>query len=121
MGIGSPWNDAQQAALIAPAAVEWFTEASPKLQTTIAPRGTGTGSSSREARSSMNAAPTALGRCEAMVDVCGGICSARLPKTLCLPPEIGSSFEAVRPSRTSRSGNSPEACRPRARKNAPER
>ena len=36
----------------------------------------------RAARSSDTAAPTALGRCDAMVEVCGGIASAALPHTL---------------------------------------
>ena len=46
--------------------------------------------------------PTALGRCEAMVEVCGGMESAALPKTLWRPPAMGSSRAAQRPSRTSR-------------------
>ena len=87
---------------MAPAAVEWFTEASPKLHTTIASAGHGVGRPSLAALASANASPSARGRWEAMVEVCGITCSALLPNTLCRPPAIGSSAAAARPSSTSR-------------------
>ena len=87
--------------LIAPAAVEWLTDASPRLATTIASGGQAAALPSRAARSMANARPMARGRCEAMVEVCGMTCSGRLPKTLCRPPAIGSSAAATRPSSTS--------------------
>ena len=52
----------------------------------------------------LNAAPTALGRCEAMVLVCGGMNSGFEPITLCRPPEIGSSAEAAKLSSMSQAG-----------------
>ena len=52
----------------------------------------------------LNAAPTALGRCEAMVLVCGGMWSGLEPITLCRPPEIGSSAEAAKLSSMSQHG-----------------
>ncbi len=52
----------------------------------------------------LNAAPTALGRCEAMVLVCGGMKSGFEPITLCRPPEIGSSAEAAKLSSMSQPG-----------------
>jgi len=57
--------------LTAPAAVEWLAEASPKLQTTTASSGHGVASPSLAARGSVKARPTARGRCEAIVEVCG--------------------------------------------------
>ena len=44
------------------------------------------------------AVPTALGKWLAMVLVCGGILSVLLPNTLCLPPLIGSSEDAMNES-----------------------
>ena len=52
-------------------------------------------------RSSAIAAPTAFGRCDAIVLVCGGIQSGTLPNTLWRPPAIGSSRDATMPSRMS--------------------
>jgi hypothetical protein len=49
-GIGNPWYDACSAALIAPAAVEWFAEASPKLAIVMASAGHGDGTPSFAAR-----------------------------------------------------------------------
>ena len=43
----------------------------------------------------------ALGKCEAMVLVCGGIDNVLLPNTLCRPPEIGSSLDAENDSNMS--------------------
>ena len=52
----------------------------------------------------LNAAPTALGRCEAMVLVWGGMNSGFDPSTLWRPPEIGSSAEAAKLSSMSQQG-----------------
>lgn len=60
--------------LIAPTAVEWFTDASPKLHTVTASSGHAHDTPSFLARAIENATPTARGRCEAMVDVCGMMC-----------------------------------------------
>ena len=87
---------------MAPVAVEWLAEASPKLQTTTASAGQRRATPSRAARPMANATPTARGRCEAIVDVCGITASAWLPNTLWRPPALGSSAAATRPSRTSR-------------------
>ena len=70
-GSGSPWNAQYDAVLSAPAAVEWLTDASPMLVTTTESAGHGGGWPSRAARGSARARPTALGRCEAIVEVCG--------------------------------------------------
>ena len=63
------------AALKAPAAVEWFTEASPKLAMTSASSGHGVSRPSTFASPRAKPSPTARGRCEAMVEVCGTMCS----------------------------------------------
>ncbi len=91
--------------LNAPCAVEWLAEASPKLARTIESRGKAVSSSfSILAMPMLNAAPTAFGRCEAMVLVCGGMLSGFEPITLCRPPEIGSSAEAAKLSSMSQQG-----------------
>src|SRR3546814_7253742 len=72
-GIGEPWNADQPAVLNAPCAVEWFADASPKLASTTASPGSGQSvNPCRRAMPIEKAAPTALGRCEAIVEVCGG-------------------------------------------------
>src|SRR5713101_7480418 len=71
MGTGSFWKAAQPAALKAPCAVEWLTEASPKEQRTIASEATCDPMPMRFDRSMATDIPTALGRCDAMVLVCG--------------------------------------------------
>jgi hypothetical protein len=101
-GIGRPWYDACRAALIAPVAVEWFADASPKLVTTIASDGHGDGTPSFADRFIENATPIARGRWEAIVDVCGITDSSCRPNTLCRPPAIGSLVAAATPSRMSR-------------------
>lgn len=58
----------------------------------------------------LNAAPTALGKWEAMVLVWGGMNSGFDPSTLCRPPEIGSSAEAVKLSSMSQPGVWPGSC-----------
>ncbi len=75
-GSGRPWYAHQDAVFIAPTAVEWFADASPKLATTRQSRGHGVSSPSLAARATENARPTARGRCEAMVEVCGMTCSS---------------------------------------------
>ncbi len=100
--------------LNAPAAVEWFTEASPNEHTTIASSGKPADGQARQGsgpwaagrrcpRSAAKARPTARGRCEAIVEVCGMIASSARPNTLCRPPAIGSAAAATSPSSTSRS------------------
>ena len=96
-----------QAALMAPTAVEWFAEASPKLHTVTASSGHGQATPSLRARAIENATPTARGRCDAMVEVCGMMFRSWRPNTLCRPPEIGSAVAATSPSSTSRSGSLP--------------
>ena len=70
-GTGRPAYAVRQAALMAPVAVEWLAEASPKLATAIASRGQAHETPSLADRSMETATPTARGRCDAMVDVCG--------------------------------------------------
>ncbi len=48
------------------------------------------------------AAPTALGRWLAMVDVWGGIINGLLPSTLCRPPLVGSSAAQAKDKSMSR-------------------
>ncbi len=107
IGTGRRCHAAEHAALTAPIAVEWPSDASPKLHTTIASAGVASAgapspSAMRLRRSIATAAPTAFGRCDAMVDVCGGMHSRALPKTLWRPPAMGSSRDATIPSSTSR-------------------
>ncbi len=87
----------------APTAVEWFSDASPKLHTATESGCQRVSSRSRRARPIAKATPTARGRCEAMVDVCGITASEASPHTLCRPPEAGSATAATLPSRTARS------------------
>ena len=67
---------------MAPVAVEWLAEASPKLATVMASAGHGDGTPSLPARPIENAIPTARGRCDAIVDVCGMTARSWFPKTL---------------------------------------
>ena len=109
------------AVLIAPMAVEWFADASPMLHTVTASLGHGVTTPSLAARPMEKATPTARGRWDAIVDVCGMTFRSRRPKTLCLPPLIGSSVTAQTPSSTSRSGSEPSTWRARCTKKPPER
>ena len=96
---------------MAPCAVEWLAEASPKEHMTMASCGRcAVSGRSRRARPIEYAAPTALGRWLAMVEVCGGIFSTFDPSTLCRPPEIGSSLDAAKLSRMSQAGVCPGTC-----------
>ena len=98
------------AVLMAPVAVEWLADASPKLQTASASAGHAEGTPRRWARSMLKATPRARGRWEAMVEVWGMIARSWWPKTLWRPPAIGSSVAATRPSRTSRRASCPGTC-----------
>ena len=109
-GTGSPRKDALTAALIAPAAVEWFAEASPNEHTTTLSAGHSDATPSRSARGSDRANPTARGRWEAMVEVCGMMLRPGCPNTLCRPPAIGSSAAPSSPCSTSRTGVEPGTC-----------
>ena len=101
--------------LIAPTAVEWLAEASPKEHTTTASAGHSQATPSRYARCRAMASPTDRGRCEAMVEVCGMIARSGCPNTLCRPPAIGSSANAISPCSTSRTGVDPGTCWARAK------
>ena len=70
-------------------------------------RATGRATPSLAARPMEKATPTARGRWEAIVEVCGMTLRSWRPNTLCRPPEIGSSVAATIPSSTSRSGSLP--------------
>ena len=70
-GTGRCWWAACAVVLSAACAVAWFSDASPKLQTTIASPGQALGTPSLRARSIAIATPTARGRWEAIVEVCG--------------------------------------------------
>ena len=72
------------------------------------PAATSCSSPSFRARSIANATPTARGRCEAIVEVCGMTASSWWPKTLCRPPAIGSSAAAVTPRRMSGTAVAPQ-------------
>ena len=107
-GTGRCWCAACAVVLSAACAVAWLSEASPKLQTAIASSGQAHSTPSLRARSIAIATPTARGRCEAIVDVCGITASSWWPNTLCRPPAIGSSIAAVTPSSTSGTPSRPD-------------
>ena len=113
-GSGRRWYAVCAALFNAACAVAWFSDASPKLQTTTASAGHGDSTPSFFARSIANATPNARGRCDAIVEVCGMIASSALPKTLCRPPAIGSVRAAVTPCRMSDTPSRP-VCAARAR------
>ena len=96
-GTGRCWWAAWPVVFSAACAVAWLSDASPKLQTTIASLGHVHSTPSLRARSIAIATPTARGRCDAIVDVWGITARSWWPKTLCRPPAIGSSIEAVTP------------------------
>ena len=117
-GSGSRWCTAWPAALNAPTAVEWLTDASPRLATTTASSGQGVRMSDPSARCSAKASPNARGRWEAIVEVWGMTFSVGWPKTLCRPP--GDRFVGARRSgRAARRG--PGRSRPPGRPGAVER
>ena len=108
-GIGNPMRTAYRAVLIAARAVAWFALASPNEQTTTASSGRSIPTPMRFARARLKARPIAFGRWLAIVLVCGGIHSARLPQTLWRPWAIGSSLDATTPSSVSSVGCCPRA------------
>ena len=67
------------------------------------------------------AVPNALGRCEAMVEVCGNTHRGLLPQTLWRPPEAGSSLLAAKLSAESMIGSIPGSFLKRSAMNAPDR
>ncbi len=95
-------------------AVAWLLEASPKLQMAIESAGIGSTWPMRRACSIATAVPRALGRCEAMVEVCGRTHRGLLPQTLCRPPEIGSSLLAAKLKAESMIGSMPGSLRKRS-------
>src|SRR3972149_4364904 len=109
-GSGTPRWAHQRAALSAPSEVECFAEASPNVQMTTLSWGSFPSSPSCRARGIESAAPTDLGRCEAIVLVCGGMNKGTLPPTLCRPPPLGSSLEAAKESSESYSTVDPGSC-----------
>jgi len=102
-------------------ALAWLDEASPKEQITTLSSGIGSAWPMRRALSMASAVPSALGRCEAMVEVCGSTHSGLLPHTLCRPPLAGSSQLAANDSAASSTGSMPGNWRKRSAMNAPER
>ena len=86
IGSGRRWCAQCAAVLSAACAVAWLTEASPKLQTTTESAGQRHPTPTRAARSIANAIPTALGGCDAIVEVCGMTARSAFPNTLCRPP-----------------------------------
>ena len=113
-GAGSCWYAVHAAALNAVCAVAWLLDASPKEQIAIESAGIGSVCPMRRACSMATAVPSALGRCEAMVEVCGSTHSGLLPQTLCRPPEIGSSLLAAKLSAESMIGSMPGNLRKRS-------
>ena len=63
----------------------WLALASPNEQSTMASSGRSAAKPMRRARARLKASPVALGRWLAIVEVCGGTQSGRLPHTLCRP------------------------------------
>jgi len=120
-GQGRCWYAVQAAALKPASAVAWFTAASPNEHTTRASSGTGRSTPQRPAMPWAMAAPAAFGRCEAMVEVCGGTLSATEPQTLWRPPAIGSSALAASDRAVSWTASTPATVRARSIMNAPER
>ena len=106
---------------MAESAVAWFALASPNEHITTASALGPLATPSRFARARLNARPIAFGRWLAIVLVCGGTQSGRLPQTLWRPCEIGSSREATIPRSVSRMGVLPGSWRARAIMNAPDR
>ena len=102
-------------------AVAWFADASPNEQMAIESSGIGSVCAMRLACSIATAVPSAFGRCDAIVDVCGNTHSGLLPHTLWRPPDAGSSLLAAKLSAESMIGSMPGNLRNRSAMNAPER
>ena len=120
-GAGSFWYEVHAAALNAVCAVAWLLEASPNEQMAMLSSGIGEAWPMRLACSIATAVPSALGRCEAMVEVCGSTHNGLEPQTLWRPPEAGSSELAANDSAESMIGSIPGNLRKRSAMNAPER
>ena len=104
-GAGNFWCAVHAAALNAVCALAWLAEASPNEQTTMLSSGTGNGRRRRLPASIASAVPSALGRCEAIVEVCGSTHNGLLPHTLWRPPLAGSSALAAKLSAESITGS----------------
>src|SRR5688572_13038666 len=94
-GAGSFWYAVHAAALNAVCAVAWLLEASPNEQIPMESSGIGNWWPIRRAWSIAIAVPRALGRCEAMVEVCGNTHNGLEPQTLWRPPDAGSPLLAA--------------------------
>src|SRR5688572_12154558 len=90
-GAGSFWYAVHAAVLNAVCAVAWFDDASPNEQIAMLSSGIGSAWPMRRACSIATAVPSAFGRCEAMVEVCGSTHKGFEPQTLWRPPLAGSS------------------------------
>ena len=97
----------------------WFALASPNEQIAIESAGTGSVWPMRRACSIATAVPSAFGRCEAIVEVCGSTHSGLLPQTLWRPPDAGSSALAAKLSAESMIGSMPGSLRKRSAMNPP--
>src|SRR5512141_2556044 len=95
-GAGSFWYAVQPAVLNAVCAVAWLLDASPNEQIAMLSSGLGRLWPIRGPCSIATAVPSALGRCEAIVEVCGSTHSGLLPQTLWRPPDAGSSLLAAK-------------------------
>ena len=102
-------------------AVAWLLDASPNEQIAIESSGIGSAWPMRLACSIATAVPSAFGRCDAIVDVCGSTHNGLLPHTLCRPPDAGSSFDAANDSAESITGSMPGSLRKRSAMKPPER
>ena len=102
-GMRMPCRALQLAALIAPVAVEWLAEASPKLATDErVVRPAQRRAEPRRLRLLPAERPAdAEGprQVAAIVEVCGITARSGWPNTLCRPPAIGSSADARQPER----------------------
>ena len=88
-----------------------MAEASPNEQIAIESSGIGNWWPIRRAASIATAVPSAFGRWEAIVEVCGSTHSGLLPQTLWRPPLAGSSALAAKLSAESMIGSIPGSLR----------
>src|SRR5690606_35844841 len=107
------------AALKAVWAVAWLLEASPKEQIAMLSSGIGSAWPRRRPASIAIAVPSAFGRWDAMVEVCGNTHNGLLPQTLCRPPLAGSSLLAANDSAESIAGSIPGSLLNRSAMNPP--
>src|SRR3546814_19569509 len=94
-------------------AVAWLLDASPKEQIAMLSSGIGSWWPMRLPCSIATAVPQALGRWEAMVEVCGSTHNGLLPQTLWRPPLAGSSFDAANDTAESTPASLPGSLRTR--------